>query len=110
MRWFATIGVALAAACASSGPVHGGATPAAAPPVESVAQADAEVVLDGDLQVLIEDSAEGSRRLYHLLTGSQRIMLRFVGEGPALLTGTPVRVRGRWDADGALIVSSLEKR
>ena len=103
MTLFAALGITLAAACASGAPLPGGTT-------GSLAQPEPETVIEGELEVLVEDAAAGSRTVYHLITAKQRIELRFAGTGPALITGTPVRVRGRWDADGALVVSSLEKR
>lgn len=67
-----------------------------------------EATIEGDLEVLIEDSDRGSRILYFLHAGDQRIALRFPSDPPELATGTRVRVHGRWDNDGALVVSSIE--
>ena len=67
-----------------------------------------EAVMEGDLEVLIEDSDRGSRTLYFLLSGDRRVPLRFLTDPPELVTGTRVRVRGRWDQDGTLVVTSIE--
>ena len=67
-----------------------------------------EAVVEGDLEVLIEDSDRGSRTLYFLLSGTRRIRLRFLADPPELATGTRVRVQGRWDKDGMLVVTSIE--
>ena len=53
-----------------------------------------ETVLEGDLEVLYEDSAGASRLLHYLNSGGQRISLQFLSDPPGLLTGTRVRVRG----------------
>ena len=66
-----------------------------------------EAVLEGSLEVLIEDSNQGSRRLYFLTTADMRVPLRF-SQSPNLLTGAHIRVHGRWAADGALEVASFE--
>jgi hypothetical protein len=79
---------------------------AGAPPLR---QADAETALEGILEVLIEDSNTTSRRLFFLIAGSQRVSLRFASDPPALVSGTRVRVRGRWEADGALAVTALDR-
>jgi hypothetical protein len=89
--------------CARAGVVQtAGAAAEAAPQ-------PAETVLEGDLEVLVEDSAGTSRTVYFLIAGSQRIELRFTAVPPAFITGTPVRVRGRWDG-AAFVVSSMERR
>ena len=67
-----------------------------------------EVVMEGDVEVVVEDSDRGSRTLYFLLSGDRRIRLRFLTDPPELMTGTRVRVQGRWDQDGALVVTSIE--
>ena len=43
-----------------------------------------------------------------LLSDNRRIPLRFLADPPALVTGTLVRVSGRWDKDGTLVVTSIE--
>ena len=93
----------LAAGCAGTGLVQ---CAVAAP----LTQSAPETVLEGELEVLIEDANTGSRTLYFLVAGSQRVPLRFTIDPPALATGTRIRVRGHWDADGTLVVTSLEKR
>ena len=67
-----------------------------------------EAVLEGTLEVLVEDSDRSSRTLYFLLSGDARIRLRFLTDPPQLVTGTPVRVHGRWNDDGTLVVTSIE--
>ena len=67
-----------------------------------------DAVMEGHLEVLVEDSDRGSRTLYFLLSGDRRIRLRFLTDPPQLVTGTEVRVHGRWDQDGTLAVTSIE--
>lgn len=62
--------------------------------------------LEGELDVLFEDSDSGSRLLRFLQTKTDRIPLRFRGAPPDLPTGTRVRVRGDL-ADGTLTTASL---
>ena len=51
--------------------------------------------IEGQLQILYEDSDAGSRLLFGLKTASERLSLQFAGEAPThLLTGAKVRVRG----------------
>ena len=79
-------------------------------PMPAVAQAEANEMLEGTIEVLIEDSDQGSRMLYFLLISSdQRVPLRFASPPPNLTTGTRVRVRGRRAEDGALVVTSFER-
>ena len=74
------------------------------------AQDAAEVVIEGTLEVLIEDSARGSRRLYFLNSNDRRISLRFANPPGNVVTGTRVRVRGRWDpGETAFAVTSIER-
>lgn len=92
----------LAAGCAGTGLVQCvGAAP--------LTQPAAETVLEGELEVLIEDSNTGSRTLYVLVAGNQRVPLRFTINPPGLSTGTRVRVHGHWDPEGTLVVTSFEK-
>jgi hypothetical protein len=57
-------------------------------------------VLEGDLEVDVEDYATGSRVVHHVIADGRRVRLEFEGEPPALTTGARVRVRGRLrDAD-----------
>jgi hypothetical protein len=72
-------------------------------------QADSEAVLEGVLEVLIEDSNTASRTVYFLIAGSERVSLKFASNPPALVTGTRVRVRGHWEADGVLAVTALDR-
>ena len=74
-----------------------------------VTQSEAETVLEGSLELLIEDSDQGSRTLYFLITADRRIPLRFTSKPPNLATGTRVRVRGRWEADDTLVVTAIER-
>jgi hypothetical protein len=54
-----------------------------------------EVELEGDLEVLHEDWAAGSRYVYVLDVGGRRLALHFAADPPHdLLTGTRVRVKG----------------
>jgi hypothetical protein len=92
----------LASACASATSA-GGAQPS--PP----GQAQTDVVLEGHLEVLIEDSDRGSRTLYFLISSDSRVPLRFSVDPPNLTSGTRVRVRGSWEADGTFVVGAIEK-
>jgi hypothetical protein len=77
--------------------------------IPAIAQAESETVLEGNLELIIEDSDQGSRRQYFLISGDRRVPLRFTSSPPAnLTTGTRVRVRGRWEADGTLVVITIE--
>jgi len=73
----------------------------------SIQSAD-DIVLEGTMEVLIEDGDRSSRTLYFLISDHRRVPLRFRRPPLNLVTGTRVRVRGRW-ADGDLVVSELEK-
>jgi hypothetical protein len=53
-----------------------------------------EVTEEGELEVLHEDRDPGSRYLYFLKTGAERLSLYFAAHPPTLLTGTRVRVTG----------------
>ncbi len=66
-----------------------------------------EAMLEGLLEVLVEDSTQGSRTVYFLTTADARVALRF-SRSPNLLTGAHIRVRGRWTAAGELDVASFE--
>lgn len=78
--------------------------------IPTISQAPAETELEGKLDVIIEDSAKGSRTEYFLTIGDRRVHLRFASAPPPnLTTGTRVRVRGRWQADGTLVVSGIER-
>lgn len=87
-----------AAACASASR-GGNATPPAA-------VSDGQVVLEGTLEVLVEDSSAGSRILYFLVT-DRRVPLHFANR-PNLSTGAHVRVHGHLDASGEMDVESIE--
>ena len=92
---------ALAGACARLEPVRGARMPAAGE--------QATAVLEGTMEGVIEDSAQSSRTLYFLISGDQRVPLRFMSPPPNLTTGARVRVHGRWADDGALIVITFER-
>jgi len=70
---------------------------------------DAQKVLEGNLEVIIEDSDGGSRTLYFLITDDGRVPLRFVTAPRNLRTGTRVRARGNYEAGGRFVVVSLER-
>src|SRR5438874_1325404 len=52
------------------------------------------VDLEGELEVLQEDYANGARLRHSLYSGGTRLLLQFAGNPPELLTGDRVRVRG----------------
>jgi len=97
----AVVVVLVASACASA--TAGGAR------TSPRAQDQADAVLEGHLEVLIEDSDRGSRTLYFLVSADGRVSLRFSIKAPNLTTGTRVRVRGLWEADGTFLVGAIEK-
>jgi hypothetical protein len=66
-------------------------------------------MLEGTVEVIIEDSDRSSRTLYFLISQDRRVPLRFMSPPPNLNTGTRVRVHGRWAEDGALIVITFER-
>jgi hypothetical protein len=92
----------LLGACATPEPVRGA-------PMPPAALAQATAVLEGTMEVVIEDSDQGSRTLYFLISGDQRVPLRFTSPPANLTTGTRVRVGGQWAEDGALIVVTFER-
>ena len=92
----------LASGCASPEVLRG----AVKPPVR---QAEAETTLEGNLEVIIEDSDQGSRTFYFLIFGDRRVPLRFTIKPMNLTSGTRVRVRGRWEADDTLGVTAIER-
>ena len=91
----------LASGCASPAVLRGAVNPPAR-------QAEADTALEGNLEVIIEDSDQGTRTDYFLILGDRRVPLRFADKPPNLTSGTRVRVRGRWDAD-TLVVTAIEK-
>jgi len=96
------VALTLVGACAGAGPVRGAHIPYAT-------QADADAVLEGTMEVLIEDSDQGSRTLYFLISGDRRVALRFLSRPLNLTTGTRVRVRGRWEENTTLVVTAIER-
>jgi hypothetical protein len=93
--------------------LSGGACAAiAAPPVSArppAGQDPAEVVLEGHWEVLVEDSTSGSRTTYFLILDDRRVSLRFAARPPDFPTSTRVRIRGAYEADGAFLVSGVER-
>jgi hypothetical protein len=65
----------------------------------------ANVELDGELEVEFEDGPSSSRLLHFLRMGTQKIKLEFATDPPALQTGTKVRARGRLQ-NNTLMLSS----
>ncbi len=64
--------------------------------------------LEGELEVMYEDYADGSHRLLHTLKANgERISLHFKSPPPGLLSGTPAQVRGVL-VDDAMAVDSGE--
>jgi hypothetical protein len=92
----------VASGCASPDSLRAAVTP-------PVTQAGAETTLEGNVEVVIEDSAQGSRTFYFLIVGDRRVPLRFTTRPLNLTSGTRVRVRGRWEPDDALLVTAIEK-
>ena len=74
-----------------------------------VSQANAETTLEGNVEVITEDSDQGSRTLYFLIVGDRRVPLRFTARPLNLTTGTRIRVRGRWERDDTLVVTAIER-
>ena len=95
------VALLLSTASATSAP-DGGQVRAQAPPAPGT-----EAVLEGTLEVLVEDSNQGSRTLYFLNADRMRVALRF-SRSPNLVTGAQIRVRGRWTANSELEVASFE--
>lgn len=102
LRLVSVVVLMLASACAS-------ATSAGGAQTSPLGQDQTDAVLEGHLEVLIEDSDRGSRRLHFLISNDGRVPLRFIVDPPNLTTGTRVRVRGLWEADGTFVVSAIEK-
>jgi hypothetical protein len=70
------------------GAVRATLPPAAQPYIEE------EQEIEGELEVLHEDSAGGSRYLYTVQAAGQRLALHFAADAPALQTGDRVRAAG----------------
>lgn len=96
----------VAGACASNPSRASTATPVALAAADVADVVD--VVLEGALEILIEDSAPQSRILYFLVSGARRTPLRFSKPPSTFTTGDRVRVRGRWDS-GTLVVTKIER-
>jgi hypothetical protein len=95
------VAVSLLVACSAPKPAHVGSQ-------SSVAQTDVQTVLEGSMEVLIEDSNQGSRTLYFLVFADRRVSLRFLRNPVNLVTGTHVRVRGQWEKD-TLVVTAIDR-
>jgi hypothetical protein len=65
------------------------------------------VRVEGELEVVYEDSEHASRLLYFLKADGTRFSLHFVSHPPALPSGARIRVEGV-DVDGALALGSGE--
>jgi hypothetical protein len=98
----AVVAFALAGGCASPEALRAAVKP-------PVTQAEADTTLEGTVEVITEDSSQGSRTLYFLIVGERRVPLRFTARPLNLTTGTRVRVRGRWEPDDTLLVTAIEK-
>ena len=98
----AVVAFALACGCASPEALRAAVKP-------PVTQAEADTTLEGNVEVITEDSSQGSRTLYFLIVGDRRVPLRFTARPVNLTTGTRVRVRGRWEPDDTLLVTAIEK-
>jgi hypothetical protein len=72
-------------------------------------QSQVQTVLEGYVEVLIEDSSRGTRTLYFLISEDDRIPLRFLVDPPNLTTGTRIRVGGKYESDGTFVASSVER-
>jgi|SRR5688572_14406881 hypothetical protein len=106
----ASVLVALASIAALV-PVSGCATAAPCGAVQAPppGQGQAQVFLEGHVEVLIEDSNPDSRTLYFLISEGDRIRLRFLVDPPNLTTGTHVRVGGKYETDGTFLVATFER-
>ncbi|HEV8243628.1 MAG TPA: hypothetical protein VGQ07_06510 [Nitrospirales bacterium] len=58
------------------------------------AHVEEEVDVEGTIEILHEDRDQGSRYLYFLRVGPDKLSLHFAGRPPTLLTDARVRVRG----------------
>ena len=94
--------IVLAGECAKPEVIHGAVK-------RPVSQANAEKTLEGNVEVITEDSDQGSRTLYFLIVGDRRVPLRFTARPLNLTTGTRIRVRGRWERDDTLVVTAIER-
>ena len=96
------VAFALASGCAGPEALRAAGKP-------SVAQAEADTTLEGNVEVITEDSSQGSRTVYFLIVGDRRFTLRFTAMPLNLTTGTRVRVRGRSEPGDTLLVTAIEK-
>jgi hypothetical protein len=75
-------------------------------PLEVQAFIERRLELEGELEVVYEDYADGSHRLRHnLKTDAERIALHFKSPPQGLLSGTPARISGLL-FDNAMAVES----
>jgi hypothetical protein len=63
-------------------------------PASVLAHVEKFVALEGQLDVLHEDRADGDRYLYVLQTTAERLSLHFAADPPTLMTGSRVKVHG----------------
>jgi hypothetical protein len=70
-----------------------GASVRAALPPEALRYVEEDVTLDGELDVLHEDSATGGRYVHWLKRGGARLSVNFAAQAPPLQSGDRVRVR-----------------
>jgi hypothetical protein len=98
------IAALLTAGCAGGKPVRTAeSTPNATP--------SADAVLEGTLELLIEDAPPASRIVYYLIAEGRRVTLRISRPSGDLVTGDRVRVRGVWNTDRTEVtVDSIERR
>ena len=83
--------------------------PMCAAPLASVERQVAETVLEGTLEVMIEDSEQESRILYFLKSDGRRISLQIQQPPANLTTGLRVRVSGNWIDPNTFRVVTLKR-
>ena len=83
--------VALALAAA----VVGGSSPSTSAMAPQSLPSQANVELDGELEIEVEDGPTSARLLHFLNRGSERIKLEFASDPPTAPSGTRIRARGR---------------
>jgi len=83
--------------------------PMCAAPLSSVERQVAETVIEGTLEILIEDSPEESRILYFLKSGDRRIALQMKRPPANLTTGLRVRLSGGWIDSDTFRVTTINR-
>ena len=83
--------------------------PMCAAPLSSVERQAAETVIEGTLEVLIEDSEQGSRILYFLKSDGRRIALQMKQPPANLTTGLRVRLSGGWIDPDTFRVTTIKR-